>query len=538
MATSKLLGRKISGKYLVESVIGEGGMGIVVAARHLDLDQMVAIKVLRENVFDGAEARARFIREARTLARLQSEHVVRLYDLGRLDDDSPYMVMEFLRGSDLEQVSRKQGQMPVKRAVQYVLEAAEGLAEAHVAGMVHRDLKLGNLFVNERTDGRTVIKLLDFGIAKSLLKSSKLTRDSLVLGSPGYMSPEQLQSTKFVDARTDIWALGVILYRLLTREYPFERGNLAATIDAVTSGRPKPIAEIRDDVPDGLVEALGQLLKPDLVERCPTVLKLAELLAPYGDDNADRLVKRIAKMFDDGPPPLMPAGTRPSAGKVDEISTVAELASTRPAGAAASEMAETEKDVARTAPATKFHVLSETQPQGVVNAQASGPDTEDAPSTTPDSQPPPPSAPADSTRQLFPGDALPAKRTDSTPPESAQFSTVPSSDDPASFGKIVRPSFATTLPSDAPDERLSFDPAALDPPAPKSKPPESSPPSEPPPPSAAPSEPAPEMRVSGVHARAIAGDRPGPAPTPQSPLLAVVAIIAFAIGAGLMYLIR
>ncbi len=204
-------------KYEISRVIGQGGMGMVALARHLQLQQPVAIKLLLPEVLDKDLVVQRFLREAQASVRLRSEHVCRVLDVGQLDNGAPYMVMEYLDGTDLDGLLRQKGPLAYGEAVDFVLQACEALAEAHSLGIVHRDLKPANFFLTQRADGSPLVKVLDFGISKTLSPiEESLTTTQAVLGTPAYMSPEQLRSSKHVDARSDIWSLGVVLYELCT----------------------------------------------------------------------------------------------------------------------------------------------------------------------------------------------------------------------------------------------------------------------------------------------------------------------------------
>jgi serine/threonine protein kinase len=206
-------GDVLDGKYRLLRVIGEGGMGVVFEAVHEKLGQHVAIKVLQPSVARNVDLVARFEREARAAGRLRGRNVARVTDVEVSPGHLAYMVMEFLVGNDLdaELSSRAGSRMPVAEAVEIVLQACRAIAEAHAAGIVHRDLKPSNLFLCTEGDER-VVKLLDFGVSKMEDEASKLTSTQLVVGTVHYMSPEQVRSAKEADARTDIWALGVILY--------------------------------------------------------------------------------------------------------------------------------------------------------------------------------------------------------------------------------------------------------------------------------------------------------------------------------------
>ena len=194
-------GEILAGKYRVDKVLGVGGMGVVVAAYHIELDQRVAIKFLLPEVLDHGEAVARFAREARAAVKIKSEHVAKVTDVGKLENGAPYMVMEFLDGSDLSQWLTQRGALPVEQACEFVLQACEAIAEAHALGIVHRDLKPGNLFVIRRADGVLSVKVLDFGISKTASgpgsgSAGAMTKTSALMGSPLYMSPEQMQSSR------------------------------------------------------------------------------------------------------------------------------------------------------------------------------------------------------------------------------------------------------------------------------------------------------------------------------------------------------
>ena len=206
-------GQILAGKFQIERVLGRGGMGVVVAAQHLQLGQLVALKFLLPEALRNPEVTERFLREARAAVRLKSEHVGRVIDVGTLDDGAPYLVMEYLEGQDLDSFREEHERLPVAQVVSFVLQASEAIAEAHSIGIIHRDLKPANLFLTVRADGSPTVKVLDFGIAKATEGSEdfSLTKTATVMGSPAYMSPEQLRSARDVDARSDIWAIGVIL---------------------------------------------------------------------------------------------------------------------------------------------------------------------------------------------------------------------------------------------------------------------------------------------------------------------------------------
>lgn len=295
------VGQVLAGKYRVERVIAVGGMGVVVEALHLDLDTRVALKFLRAEASDATgDNLERFLREGRAAAKLKSEHVARVMDVGRLAGGEPYMVMEFLQGRDLARVIETEGALPCDLAVSYILQACEAIAEAHAAGIVHRDLKPSNLFLTSRADGSPQVKVLDFGISKMAqpegLAKKDITTTRELLGSPGYMSPEQVRSMKNVDTRTDIWALGLILYELLTGEPPFDAESLPALFAAIASDPPIPLRARRPDLSPHLDMIIMRCLSKEPSSRFPTVAELATALAPYATPEEQSLVARIVRM--------------------------------------------------------------------------------------------------------------------------------------------------------------------------------------------------------------------------------------------------
>jgi len=289
-------GDVLAGKYRVERVLGAGGMGVVVAAHHLQLDEKVALKFLLPAALDNPEAVSRFVREARAAVKIKSEHVARVSDVGQLANGSPYMVMEYLEGGDLAAWLRQRGPMPVEQAVDFVLQAAEAIAEAHALGIVHRDLKPANLFCVLRADGRLAIKVLDFGISKVTRPGAHghdMTSTAAIVGSPNYMSPEQLQSSKGVDARTDIWSLGVILFELLTARVPFEAEAVTELVIKIAIEPAPPVTGLRGDVPPGLAQVIATCLEKDRERRFASVSELAIALRDYAPRHARVSVERI-----------------------------------------------------------------------------------------------------------------------------------------------------------------------------------------------------------------------------------------------------
>ncbi len=304
-------GQVLGGKYRVERIIGSGGMGIVVSARHVTMNHRVAIKILNlDEDADREDAIARFQREARAAARIESDHVVRVTDVAALDDGTPYMVMDYLEGEDLRRVIVDRDQLPVAEAVGYILEACEGLSEAHAAGVVHRDLKPSNLFLARKANGTKLVKVLDFGISKVAPRAGEaaITTTNMLMGSPMYMAPEQMRSSRDVDSRADIWSLGLILYELLSGEVPFRGETIPEICVAVMSGEPEPMAHFRTDVPAELQDILAKCLAKDRAKRYPTMAALARDLVRFADAgarvHADRAsaALKAARAASDPPP--------------------------------------------------------------------------------------------------------------------------------------------------------------------------------------------------------------------------------------------
>jgi eukaryotic-like serine/threonine-protein kinase len=290
-------GEVLSGKYQIERVIGMGGMGVVLAAQHITLGQRVAVKMLLPHVAKLPEAAKRFLREARASTNLRSEHVARVMDVGTQDNGSPYMVMEYLEGRDLHQLASTQSLLPIAASIDYVLQAAEALAEAHTMGIVHRDLKPANLFLTTHADGSALVKVLDFGISKATLPGeSGITATDAVLGSPGYMSPEQIRSAKHVDQRADIWGLGVSLYELLTGQPPFDGASVAAVSVQIVLETPKLTHELRPDIPEGLSRVVERCLEKDPAKRYPNMAELAAALLPFGPSGSAAALERIRRI--------------------------------------------------------------------------------------------------------------------------------------------------------------------------------------------------------------------------------------------------
>ncbi len=309
-------GAILAGKYRVERVLGEGGMGIVVKATHLELEQAVALKFLQPEALEKTSVVERFAREAKALAKLKSEHVAHVIDVGKLEDGSPYIVMEYLDGEDLASLLDRAGALPIEEAIGYLLEASEAIAEAHAGRIVHRDLKPANLFLAKRaSDKKPTVKVLDFGISKVLDDEVALTKTSAGLGSAQYMAPEQMRNAKNCDERADLWALGVILYELLTGCVPFEGESVHEVVANVLELNRKKLSDRVPTIPKELEALVDACLVLDPKKRIGSIVEFAERLVPFGPPGSEESLSRIRRVL-----------------SVDESSSVPTRAAPRAAG--------------------------------------------------------------------------------------------------------------------------------------------------------------------------------------------------------------
>ena len=297
-------GRMIAGKYRVERELGRGGFGVVVRARHLTIDQIVAIKVLTPSE-EGAwkDDAARFKREAQATAALRSEHVVRILDVDSLEDGSPYIVMEYLEGETLHHTIHTRP-LSVEEAVDHVIQVLAALGEAHGAGIVHRDLKPANVFITRGAGGTMVAKVLDFGVSKigahsglgsASASSQPITKTGAVLGTVAYMAPEQMVDAKRVDARADLWSVGIILYELLTKLTPFGPATNPTIVTTVLTKPPTPLSELRPDLPPKLVRGVMRCLEKLPENRPATAAAAAAALAPFASVRARAALDSLSR---------------------------------------------------------------------------------------------------------------------------------------------------------------------------------------------------------------------------------------------------
>jgi serine/threonine-protein kinase len=288
------LGEIFVEKYRVDKILGHGGMGVVAMCTHLALNEAVAIKMLRKDVLDDADAVERFMREAQAAVKLKSEYVARVIDVGRSSANVPYMVMEYLDGQDLGQLLEERKTLGVPWAVEITMQCCEALAEAHSLAIVHRDVKPTNLFVTWRPDGSAIIKVLDFGISKALTGNAMaLTQTQSLLGTPAYMSPEQMRSARNVDARTDLWSLGTVLFEMLEGRRPFEAESFSEMCVKVAVDPPGAMKQ----TPPALQQVVLRCLEKAPDERYASMADLARDLVPFAQDphQAQVLVERMTR---------------------------------------------------------------------------------------------------------------------------------------------------------------------------------------------------------------------------------------------------
>jgi len=329
------IGTVVGGKYEIEQLLGRGGAGIVVKARNLDLDEPVALKFLRPEVAELPEVVARFAREAKSAVSIKNEHVCKVLDVGTLPNGAPYMVMEYLEGRDLYRIMKERGALPVPEAVEYVLQVCEALSFAHARGIVHRDVKPENIFLIESKEGLPYVKVLDFGISKGALTAhvpnESVIKTGSLLGTPAYMSPEQIRATAAVDARSDIWALGIVLYEILTAKPAFTAESVPQMAATILEQEPTSIRILRPEIPSDLAAVINRCLAKDRAKRPRDVAELATALLPFAPKRARISVERansVLRKSDSGstPPTPLVADERPARSWTPLLAIVALVA--------------------------------------------------------------------------------------------------------------------------------------------------------------------------------------------------------------------
>jgi len=392
-------GSVVAGKYRVERLLGEGGMGWVVQAIHLQLDQRVALKFMHaSSASESPEAVARFLREARAAARIQSEHVARVSDVGTLETGAPYLVMEYLEGQDLDSLLRTRPYLPVEEALAYALQACEGLAEAHAAGIVHRDLKPANLFLARKSDDSVRVKLLDFGISK-LTPTAGRTSDGArtgtqnLMGSPLYMAPEQMRSSKSVDRRADIWSMGVILYEMLSGRSPFSGETLPEICARILADPPPTLLAGTSAIAPELEAVVFRCLEKEPERRFQDVAALARALAAFGPPELRATAERIARLLRIGSPNLQ--DVPPASGTPVAVAASSFVAQTSASFGTAASPARPRRSPAPAIGVAAAAVVAALLIAGVsIRGRHTDPPAVSAGAALTISAPPPPSAPA------------------------------------------------------------------------------------------------------------------------------------------------
>jgi serine/threonine-protein kinase len=306
------VGDVVADKYRIVRAVARGGMGAIFEAQHMFLGRRVALKCMSGDSFRHAGAIERFRREAKAAGALESEHIAAVMDFGVSEADDPFIVMEYVEGEDLSRLVERYGVLPVVRATNIAMDVCLGLAVAHDKGIVHRDLKPSNVIVTRRSDGADLAKIVDFGVAK-LPGDPTSTQPGALLGTAFYMPPEQARDAPSVDHRADLYALGVILYEMLTGEVPHDGETPSAVVYHLLHERAVPLRERRPDLPEGLTNAVETALAPDREARFASAREFARALAPYAGekrpeppgerlDNGDRIRRASATTVESSDP--------------------------------------------------------------------------------------------------------------------------------------------------------------------------------------------------------------------------------------------
>jgi eukaryotic-like serine/threonine-protein kinase len=296
-----LPGEVLDGKYRIEHLLGEGGMGAVAKATHMLRRAPVALKFMSPAVLAMQGAVERFVNEGVAASQIDSDHVVKVFDVGRMPSGAPYLVMEYLDGCDLSQLlAREGGRLDPTRVVHFGLQILRALQTAHASGIIHRDMKPSNCFVIDKDGEPDFVKLVDFGISKVRSddadgRSANLTRTNSALGTPLYMSPEQARSPRDVDHRADLYSVGAIIYELLAGRTPYtaDSGEYTEILFKIFTTDPEPLRTFRPDVPEGLEAVVHRALSRDLAVRYGSSLEMAEALFPFADDRSAQIMTRL-----------------------------------------------------------------------------------------------------------------------------------------------------------------------------------------------------------------------------------------------------
>ncbi len=349
-------GEVVGGRYRIERIVAEGGMGVIVAAHHLELEEKVAIKFLKEEFASRPEIVGRFAREAKAAARIKCEYTPTVFDVGISQERGPYIVMEYLEGEDLELVLDTSGRLPFARATELIMQACEAIAVAHANGVIHRDIKPANLFLVRGDQNMPVVKVLDFGVSKTALTGNmfggaiSLVKTQTLVGSPIYMSPEQIRGKEEIGFTADVWSLGAVLYELVTGVTAFNGSSITELCASVLESEPAPITDRVPDVPAGLAETVMRCLEKNAKERFQSVAELVVALAPYAPKRARMIVDRAIAVsksaglvpasfsapttlapppFSSGPPVAIPGPSAPPRSLLETQPDVAARATSR-----------------------------------------------------------------------------------------------------------------------------------------------------------------------------------------------------------------
>jgi serine/threonine protein kinase len=294
----KYIGRVVKGKYRIIRMIGEGGAGVVFEAEHTGLEKRFAIKFLYPTLSMDSEMLIRFMREAKAASKVEHENVCSYIDIDEDEYKTPYIVMELLQGESLMEYLSRRGKLPADEAVAIMVQVLSALSVAHKVGIIHRDLKPANIFLVKSEGNIARAKILDFGLAKFRegTQTSSLTQHGAIIGTPYYMSPEQITEGKEIDHRVDIYACGVILYQLLTGKLPYESNSLSGLLYKIANTEPVDMSKIDDSIPVELVKAVNKAMQKNPDDRFKTANEMREVLMPFGGS----LIKTIKISDRDG----------------------------------------------------------------------------------------------------------------------------------------------------------------------------------------------------------------------------------------------